>query len=516
MVARANKGEVAGSNPGEYFVVEELDALVEVADTQGCVPETVRATIQFALEIAKAQFEAAHDLLTGLSNRNSFDTYLASVLEKTAPAPTDQVVAAAAVQPAASVSVLALDIDHFKQVNDTHGHLYGDLVLKVVAERLQRLAGTIETEQHERNTLRVARPGGEEFLVAIAGQHGRGELNQIAERFRTIIADSILPSDEEWSRLTPFRPEERRPPADRKIATSIGVATYDRSSTRGGEQSHAQLKDRADTALYRAKAGGRNVVRHFDDILGKLGRVIHQHPDTKVVTIDIGRKVDLQRGSEFLVFHPEFTGDVPVIKDDGRTRKHLGKYPRVNSGSIVVFHVDDEISFARSTGNEPIQPDSSLEMVPLGSIGHLVEDQVTPNPDLQNVYAIEKEIKALISRNDLFSIVVFSLDNLQELASARGSNYVNATLAELFRNIRETLSGVSTIVQIDTNFIVLCQLALGDPDAQHVRANRLIEAMDAKTKKVARFGFGIFYSGKQWKNELSDRLRALRCINRGS
>ncbi|MYL83714.1 diguanylate cyclase [Desulfovibrio aerotolerans] len=121
------------------------------------------------------------------------------------------------------LTVVMLDIDHFKNINDTYGHDVGDSVLIELAARLRACLRQVD---------RLARYGGEEFVVAAPGIDIQGGL-EMAERLRRAVADA------------PFA--QAGP-----VTASFGVATF-----RAGEQTENVLK-RADEALYRAKAGGRN------------------------------------------------------------------------------------------------------------------------------------------------------------------------------------------------------------------------------------------------------------------
>jgi diguanylate cyclase (GGDEF)-like protein len=134
--------------------------------------------------------------------------------------------------------VLVLDLDHFKAVNDTHGHLAGDHVLSAVAEVLR-------DEVRERDL--VGRFGGEEFVVMLAGLGGRGpaELEAVADRIRRRVAD-----------LGVEIPTPDGPLTVRGLSVSVGCAVM----PDGG----AELRDLlevADRALYAAKGAGRNAVR---------------------------------------------------------------------------------------------------------------------------------------------------------------------------------------------------------------------------------------------------------------
>jgi two-component system cell cycle response regulator len=131
----------------------------------------------------------------------------------------------------APLALLLLDLDHFKIVNDTHGHLAGDDVLFGVATLLQRAVRTVDT---------VARYGGEEFVIVLPETGKQGALI-FAERIRDKIAGH---------RFQVAAGEEIR------ITGSIGVATYPSQ----GMDSVEDLFRAADAALYRAKGNGRNLV----------------------------------------------------------------------------------------------------------------------------------------------------------------------------------------------------------------------------------------------------------------
>src|SRR5262249_21173922 len=132
-----------------------------------------------------------------------------------------------------SLALLMIDLDHFKRVNDTYGHLVGDDVLRDVASLLTQ---TIRT------TDMVARYGGEEFLVLLPETEDVGA-ESFAERIRVAVE------------AHPFGARSDQPAL--KLTASIGVATFPAARIESVEDLFA----RADAALYRAKADGRNRVR---------------------------------------------------------------------------------------------------------------------------------------------------------------------------------------------------------------------------------------------------------------
>lgn len=125
-----------------------------------------------------------------------------------------------------ALSLLLFDVDHFKQINDTHGHAAGDCVLQEIVQR---------AEKEIRGMDCIARVGGEEFAVLLPETDAAAAM-VIAERLRLTLA---APPDPAHIRLVP-------------CTVSIGIAVHTE------QESIADLMRRADAALYQAKAGGRN------------------------------------------------------------------------------------------------------------------------------------------------------------------------------------------------------------------------------------------------------------------
>jgi len=176
--------------------------------------ENEHMAVQLRENLQRKEHEAATDALTGLSNRRSLD----QLLDAWVGGPRAN---------RRSLALLMLDIDHFKSVNDRHGHAVGDATLKAFAERVRAQLRADD---------RCARYGGEEFVVLLPGA-SQEKAQEIAERLRAAVAAQPLVD-------TP------------RIANtvSIGVAWMAE-----GDDAEALLK-RADAALYRAKEGGRNRV----------------------------------------------------------------------------------------------------------------------------------------------------------------------------------------------------------------------------------------------------------------
>jgi len=135
-----------------------------------------------------------------------------------------------------SLALALLDIDHFKSVNDTYGHLVGDKVLRAVADAL-----TAQLRSYDR----AGRFGGEEFVLLLP-QTGEEDARRIAERLRNHVANMAVPIDDSET------------PECVSLTVSIGV-----SSTEGATCELTDLLAAADAALYYAKQNGRNLTHVF-------------------------------------------------------------------------------------------------------------------------------------------------------------------------------------------------------------------------------------------------------------
>jgi diguanylate cyclase (GGDEF)-like protein len=194
-----------------------------------CEPAELRARVDTALRV-KAQQDvllrhtrvldelSATDALTGLGNRRRFATFVGQIA---AARGADAVVAAA-----------MIDVDHFKRVNDEHGHAVGDVVLRGVAERVRRAVGV--GGEHDV----LVRWGGEEFVALALDRAEADDVIAWAETLRAAIA------------ATPFAIGQDRTLA---VTVSVGCAV-------GPIGDIDAVTARADEALYAAKNAGRNRV----------------------------------------------------------------------------------------------------------------------------------------------------------------------------------------------------------------------------------------------------------------
>jgi diguanylate cyclase (GGDEF)-like protein len=163
------------------------------------------------------------DGLTGLFVRRYFDARIEEEIERSRRYGTP-------------FSVIMLDVDDFKKLNDTYGHLVGDRVLRAIANVIKAQMRGVDT---------AARYGGEEMAVILPRTEMVGAYN-LAERIREAIAELRITTDDE-------------PPRSLGVTASLGISAYPESKAHDG----VDLVRRADKALYRAKKTGKNRVELF-------------------------------------------------------------------------------------------------------------------------------------------------------------------------------------------------------------------------------------------------------------
>jgi diguanylate cyclase (GGDEF)-like protein len=170
---------------------------------------------------------ATLDRKTGLYNHGFFQNRLVEEMERAERYKTD-------------LTLMILDLDHFKQVNDTHGHMKGDEVLIQIAHNLREQIRTYDIP---------ARFGGEEFMVILPETDSKNALI-VAERMRKSIEKlSFKSSRGKFS-----------------VTVSIGIASYRHTAN----LTEDVFIERSDQALYHAKENGRNQVVLYDDISEKV------------------------------------------------------------------------------------------------------------------------------------------------------------------------------------------------------------------------------------------------------
>jgi diguanylate cyclase (GGDEF)-like protein/PAS domain S-box-containing protein len=202
------------------FVMGIFHDITELKQHEEIIEEQSRQLREVNLQLEQL---AMQDGLTGLKNHRAFREKLDEEFRR-------------AVRYQTPLSVLMLDLDHFKDYNDRFGHAAGDAVLQTVARLFSEIARTTDF---------VARYGGEEFVILLP-YTGRAGATVLADRFRSAIEKAT------WK--------------ERAVTISVGAATFEATGEAGDKTDIAEFLAAADQALYYSKNHGRNRVTHDAEI----------------------------------------------------------------------------------------------------------------------------------------------------------------------------------------------------------------------------------------------------------
>ncbi|OIQ87427.1 cyclic di-GMP phosphodiesterase Gmr [mine drainage metagenome] len=236
-----------------FFDSEEMTLLTEVA-----------GDISFAMDhlekAARLNYLAYYDVLTGLSNRTLLEDRITHAIPQAA-------------RSGDMVAILFIDLDRFKNINDSLGHSFGDAVLKHTAERLSGCIREVDT---------IARLGGDEFIVLLTGMGRVEDITVVVQKILETLASPFVIDLHEFY-----------------LTASIGISVYPKD---GGDV-EALLK-MADAAMYRAKGGGRNrfefFIREMNELASRqmlLEGQLRQALDRNELVVYYQAQADLKSGS---------------------------------------------------------------------------------------------------------------------------------------------------------------------------------------------------------------------------
>ncbi len=243
----------------DHFFELTLEPLRDVAgQVTGLTGAAVDITERKAAE-AQIEYLAHHDALTGLPNRVLLRDRMAQSL-------------ATARRAGSRVALLFLDLDRFKHVNDSLGHLIGDHLLRAAAERIVACVRAIDT---------VSRQGGDEFLILLTDVQDARAVGRVAEK---ILGTMVAPFEIEGHVIT--------------TSFSIGISIFPDDAV-----DYDALLRQADTALYQAKEAGRGAYRFFTDQMNiaamermRLETNLRQALERGELYLEYQAQVDLQSG----------------------------------------------------------------------------------------------------------------------------------------------------------------------------------------------------------------------------
>jgi len=310
------------------------DRMLAVFSARGVDPEKTAPALPFLPLMASLCLEqiwlrksAITDPLTGLCNRHCLHQALvreiSGILGSIMPGPGT--VADDSLQGhSACFGLIILDLDRFRQVNENFGHLFGDNILTLAAERLREVC--------PKQTL-VCRLDGDSFGV-LWPQASRAKLDELAGKLGAELARVT-------ARFAPLR-------EDVGISASIGFVNYPQDLQgaqfqKAPEEQAWMVLEKAEKALGTAKAGGRGQIYSFRQILAQGGVVLEVMPMNRLI-INLGRSVDAHEGQRFLIWSGKFNGRETRVGTQGDVV--FGHYPPMYKAEVSLVEVQDELAIA--------------------------------------------------------------------------------------------------------------------------------------------------------------------------
>jgi diguanylate cyclase (GGDEF)-like protein len=280
-----------------------------------------------ALEKLLASKRSQCDPLTRLGNRGTLDDLVTGeielILSCILPGP-EAAVECSIPNYSASFGLILVDLDRFKWINHTFGHLFGDRVLAGLARTLESVC---------RDGISLCRAGGDTFALFWPQATPR-KCARMAEIVRERISQAVFTVDVSEEQVS--------------LTGSVGYVNFPHDlqgwqlKTPASEQARIVL-EKARKAVDTAKESGRNRVCPFTDILQRGGRVLEVLPMDRVI-VNLGRGVDAQEGMRFLVWSKQFNGSGEIREANGE--QVLGHYPALHKAEVQLLEVQESMAVA--------------------------------------------------------------------------------------------------------------------------------------------------------------------------
>lgn len=258
----------------EWHVIESFDRF----NNEDIVCGTIKDFSEVLADYDKLVLLSEQDSMTGLLNKVNIEKYITNMIEE---------------DPKSNAIISVIDIDYFKSINDTYGHMFGDKVIKQIANRLKRYIG---------DSGAVGRAGGDEFIIVRKYDHPvqREEVREYARDIRACFEELKFAENEDFY-----------------CTATNGVVVYPRDGS-----DYITLFGKADKALYRGKKKGRDCYIIFDEALH--GNINTAHEETEVQT---EKEISQISGSDFIA----------MILDELLYSKNLGNTIKKVISEIATF-----------------------------------------------------------------------------------------------------------------------------------------------------------------------------------
>jgi diguanylate cyclase (GGDEF)-like protein/PAS domain S-box-containing protein len=434
------------------------------------IHEDITAQLESEQRIAHM---ALHDFLTDLPNRYALDSRLEIELNR-------------ARRLGSRVSVLLIDLDNFKDINDTFGHAAGDQLLVAVGQRLKHTLRDIDS---------TCRLGGDEFAILQTDISSRKNAAQLAERLLRVFSESFKVASQEIF-----------------ISASIGISISNRDKT-----SKSEFMKQADLALYRAKSEGRNTYRFFENDMDieikrrmSLAQDLHRAVERDELFLEYQPQVGLGDrcivGVEALVRwrHPKLgivspTEFIPITESIGLIdevgdwvlRTACNQSKRWQNSNLPLLPISVNIS-AIQLRDPQFASKISRILADAGLESRYLELELTENVLLEAKESVEKTLETLHALGIRISLDDFgrgyaSLDYLRRYPLSKvkidqsfihdmGTNFKNATIVSAVIDLAEKLNLQVIAEGVEPANLLQCLIDEGCQEVQGFYFSRPVSA----------------------------------------